>query len=259
MENKVIFLDIDGTILDENKNIPNGVKEAVHEAKENEHEIVIATGRAPFMAQNVLEQLNIHSFVCYNGQIVQHEGNIIHKGIIDKNELQQLTEFAQKRNQPMVYMDKYEFVSNIPNHDDIFESLSTLKMAMPRTEENFFLNNDIHQSLIFCSADEQKEYEQAFPNLKFVRWHRVSCDVLPKGVSKAKGIEIYLNHINKSTADAIAFGDGLNDVEMLQFVGTGVAMGNSVDELKKHATFVTDHVSENGLVNAMKKLRLIQA
>ncbi|TQR20149.1 Cof-type HAD-IIB family hydrolase [Psychrobacillus vulpis] len=258
MENKILFFDIDGTILDNDKNIPVGVKEAIDEAKENGHEVVISTGRSPFTAKFVLEQLNIDSFICYNGQIVQYKGNVIHKGILDKKELQRLTDFATVRDQPLVYMDSYEMVSNLPEHQDVFESISSLKISYPRKAENFFLTNDIHQALIFCDAEVQKEYEHVFPNLKFVRWHRVSCDVLPKGVSKAKGIEILLNHLSKSPEDAIAFGDGLNDLEMLQFVGTGVAMGNSVEGLKQYATFVTDHVSENGLINALKKLNLIR-
>lgn len=258
MRNKILFFDIDGTILDGDKNIPKGVIEAINEAKSNGHEIIIATGRAPFTAKFVLEQLNLDSFVCYNGQIVQYKGETIYKGVLEKEELQQLTDFAQNREQPVVYMDSKEFVSNIPDHEDVFESISSLKMALPRTEENFFLSNDIHQALIFCSLEEQKEYENAFPNLKFVRWHRVSCDVLPIGVSKAKGIEFLLNHLGKSPDDSIAFGDGFNDIEMLDFVGIGVAMGNSVDTLKDRATLVTDHVSENGLINAMKKLELIQ-
>ncbi|MFJ7970590.1 Cof-type HAD-IIB family hydrolase [Psychrobacillus sp. NPDC096389] len=257
MVNKVLFFDIDGTILDNDKNIPPGVMESIQQARDNGHEIVISTGRAPFTAKSILEQLKIDSFICYNGQIVQFQGKIIHKGIIDTMELQHLTDFAMEREQPLVYMDDVEFVSNVPGHEDVYESISSLKIALPRTEENFFLSNDIHQALIFCDMDMQREYEKAFPNLKFVRWHRVSCDVLPKGVSKAKGIELFLQHLNKTPNDAIAFGDGFNDIEMLQYVGTGVAMGNAVEELKKCATIVTDHVSENGLVNAMKKLQLI--
>lgn len=257
MVNKVLFFDIDGTILDSEKNIPTGVVKSIQQARENGHEIVISTGRAPFTAESILEQLKIDSFICYNGQIVQFQGKIIHKGIIDTMELQHLTDFAMERDQPLVYMDDVEFVSNVPDHHDVYESISSLKMALPRTEENFFLSNDIHQALIFCDMEVQQEYEKAFPNLKFVRWHRVSCDVLPQGVSKAKGIELFLQHLNKTPDDAIAFGDGFNDIEMLQYVGTGVAMGNAVEELKKCATFVTDHVSENGLVNAMKKLQLI--
>lgn len=257
MENKLLFFDIDGTILDEEKNIPVGVKEAIAQAKQNGHEIVIATGRSPFTAKIILDTLNIDSFVCYNGQIVQYKGKILHKGFLDKKELHQLTNFAKEREQPVVYMDEFEFVSNLPNHQDVFESISSLKLALPRVEEDFYETNDIYQALVFCDSDMQKQYEDAFPNLKFVRWHRVSCDVLPKGVSKAKGINLLLNYSGKSKEDTIAFGDGINDIEMLGFVGTGVAMGNAVDELKKHATFITDDVSQNGLVNAMKALKLI--
>ncbi|WP_313891436.1 Cof-type HAD-IIB family hydrolase [Psychrobacillus sp.] len=257
MGNKILFFDIDGTILDHDKKIPDGVVEAIQKAKENGHEVVIATGRSAFTASFIFEQLNIDSFVCYNGQVVQFKGEIIHSGVIDRTALQRLTDFASERQQPLVYMGTNEMVSNLLEHNDIHESISTLKIDFPRAEENFYLENDVHQALIFCDIAAQEEYEKAFPHLKFVRWHRVSCDVLPLGVSKAKGIELLLTHLNKTPEDAIAFGDGLNDLEMLEYVGTGVAMGNSVEELKEKATFVTDHVSENGLVNAMKKLNLI--
>lgn len=136
------------------------------------------------------------------------------------------------KDQPLVYMDSHEMVSNVPDHKDVIESISTLKVGFPRQAENFYLNNDIHQALVFCEKDVQEEYERAFPNLSFVRWHRVSCDVLPKGMSKAVGIEILLEYLGETRQNAVAFGDGLNDVEMLKFVGTGVAMGNAVDELK---------------------------
>ncbi|MEK5214942.1 Cof-type HAD-IIB family hydrolase [Psychrobacillus sp. FSL H8-0487] len=257
MKNKILFFDIDGTILDHDKNIPDGVEESLQKARDNGHEIVISTGRSPFTAQAVLDRLKIDSFVCYNGQIVQFRGEVLHKGIVEREELARLTEFANKRKQSVVYMDSDEMVSSFPDHQDVFDSISTLKINFPRYAEDFYLTNDIHQALIFCSLEEQKEYEQAFPNLKFVRWHRVSCDVLPKGISKAKGMDLLLKHIGRGPEDAIAFGDGLNDIEMLQFAGTSVAMGNCVEELREHATFVTDHVSESGLSNAMKKLRLI--
>ena len=257
MKNKILFFDIDGTILDHNKDIPNGVEESLKKARDNGHEIVISTGRSPFTAQSVLDRLKIDSFVCYNGQIVQFKGELLHKGIVEREELTRLTEFANERKQPVVYMDSHEMVSSFPDHQDVFDSISTLKMSFPRFAEDFYLTNDIHQALIFCSLEQQKEYEQAFPNLKFVRWHRVSCDVLPKGISKARGMDILLKHIGRGPDDAIAFGDGLNDIEIFFLHGTSVAMGNCVEELKEHATFVTDHVSESGLTNAMKKLSLI--
>ena len=257
MEKKVLIFDIDGTILDLEKNIPEGVEEAFKQARENGHITVIATGRAPFLAKAIVDQLQIDSYITYNGQIVQFEGKTIHKGVIDKEELKKLSEFAALKDQPLVYMDSHEMVSNVSDHKDVIESISTLKVGFPRQAENFYLNNDIHQALVFCEEEVQEEYERAFPNLSFVRWHRVSCDVLPKGMSKAVGIEILLEYLGETRQNAVAFGDGLNDVEMLKFVGTGVAMGNAVDELKKHATIVTEHVSENGLVNAMRQLKLI--
>ena len=257
MVKKVLIYDIDGTILDNEKKIPDGVEDAFETARHNGHEIVIATGRAPFTAKQIFEQLKIESYICYNGQIVQFKNKTIHKGILSKEVLGRLTEFATSRNEPLVYMDMHEMVSNQPSHEHVINSISTLKIGFPRHGEDFYLTNDIHQALIFCDLDTQKEYEKAFPELSFVRWHKYSCDVLPKGVSKAVGIELLLKHLEKGVEDAIAFGDGLNDREMLQYVGTGVAMGNCVEELRSIADIVTDTVDDNGLVNAMKQLRLI--
>ncbi len=257
MVKKILIFDIDGTILDYEKQVPEGVQEAFEKARENGHEVVIATGRAPFTAKKIFEQLKIDSYICYNGQIVQFQGETVHKGILEKHSLERLTDYATNRNQPLVYMDMHEMVSSTPDHEHVIESISTLKIDFPRYGENFYAANDIHQALIFCDPQAQKEYEETFPELSFVRWHKHSCDVLPQGMSKAVGIEILLKYLGRGREDTIAFGDGLNDREMLAYAGVGVAMGNCVEELRDIADFVTDAVDEDGLVNAMKKLRLI--
>lgn len=75
--------------------------------------------------------------------------------------------------------------------------------------------------------------------------------------NKANGIKFFLDYIGISTLNTIAFGDGSNDVDMLNLVDTGVAMGNAVDELKKVATFITTDIFEDGIYNGLDKLKLI--
>lgn len=254
---KFLFFDIDGTLYDSNKQLPAKAKEAIFEAKRNGHEVFIATGRAPFMIQEVLKELEIDSYICFNGQYVVYKNEVIYNNEIDKEQLQLVSEFAERNNHPLVYMNAEKMISSIEHHPHIEESIETLKLPHPQYEEDFYLNQPIFQALVFCSIEEENSYHKTFSQLKFVRWHRVSVDILPKGTSKANGIHFVCEKYNIDLKDTIAFGDGLNDIEMLETVGFGVSMGNGHEEALKRADYVTSHVDEDGLVNALRYLNLI--
>ncbi|WP_017379510.1 Cof-type HAD-IIB family hydrolase [Paenisporosarcina sp. TG-14] len=254
---KVLFFDIDGTLYDSNKQLPIKAKEAVFEARNRGHEVVIATGRAPFMIQEVLKELEIDSYICFNGQYVVYQNKVISHNEISPIQLKLVSDFAREHNHPMVYMNAEKMISSITYHPQIEESMNSLKFPHPNFEENFIVNNKIYQALLFCSAEEELAYQENFPHLKFVRWHRVSADILPKGASKANAVKFICQKFNIDIKDTIAFGDGLNDIEMLEAVGYGVVMGNGHEEALKRANYVTTHVDDDGLVNAMKYLKLI--
>ncbi|MFP3488979.1 HAD-IIB family hydrolase, partial [Staphylococcus sp. SIMBA_130] len=84
-----------------------------------------------------------------------------------------------------------------------------------------------------------------------------SMDVIPPGGSKAKGIEAMIDHLGFKRENTYAFGDALNDIEMLKFAGTGVAMGNGYDEVKEVADYITDPVDQNGIQKGLKKVGLL--
>ena len=139
----------------------------------------------------------------------------------------------------------------------IAESLATLHYPYPVIDANYYLNEPVYQTLLFAKQHEQQLYEEKFPTVQFVRWHEYSCDMLPAFGSKARGIQKLIEHIQMSMEEVIAFGDGLNDVEMLSTVGLGVAMGNGHEKAKAAASFVAEHVDEDGLAKAMRTLKLI--
>lgn len=254
---KLLFFDIDGTLYDSNKTLPIKAKKAVFQAKENGHEVMIATGRAPFMIRDVLKELEIDSYICFNGQFIVYQNKVIHDAGIDPEQLKMVSDFAEKRNHPMVYMNAEKMISSITYHPYVEESINSLKFSHPVFEKDFHINQKIYQALVFCTIEEEEAYKETFSRLKFVRWHRVSADILPSGASKATAIEYLCEKLNVEIADTIAFGDGLNDIEMLETVGFGVSMGNGHEETLKRADYVTAHVDENGLALAMKYLKLI--
>ncbi|MGI2327350.1 Cof-type HAD-IIB family hydrolase [Planococcus sp. YIM B11945] len=254
---KLLLLDIDGTLLGSDKRLPASAKEALQQAKENGHDLAIATGRGPFMINKLKKELGIESFITFNGQYVVHNNKAIHTEALDPQKLSALVEYAELRDHPLVFMTEEKMVSSIDYHPDIDESIKTLKFPHPEMIKDFHLNHQIYQALVFCEEKEEPQYWEAFPDMNFVRWHRVSCDVLPKGGTKASGIDHLIRATGHSIEDTIAFGDGLNDLQMMAKAGFSVAMENGHEETKKNASYVTDHVDRDGLAKAFRHLKLI--
>lgn len=254
---KLLLLDIDGTLLNSKKELPASAFEALQKARANGHQLAIATGRAPFMITELLERLKINTFITFNGQYIVHEDAVVHTEALDPELLEKVMLFAEERDHPMVFMNGKKMVSSIDYHPDIDESLTSLKFPHPETERDFHLDNEIYQSLVFCTKEEEQQYHENFKEFDFVRWHRVSCDILPRGGSKATGIEKLIAKTGHSIEDTIAFGDGLNDLQMMQVAGFSVALDNGHPETKKAASYVTSHVDEDGLAKAFAHLGLI--
>lgn len=258
MKKKIVFFDIDGTLLDEEKKLPSSTVRAVQELKKAGVYVAIATGRAPFMFANLREQLGIDSFVSFNGQYVVFEGSVIYKHPLHRQKLHELKEEAHKNGHPLVFMNVNEMRASMEDHPYIHVSMESLKFSHPPFDPLYYENEDIYQALLFCKAEEEQMYVKAYPEFRFVRWHNVSTDVLPTGGSKAEGIRRMIERIGIAQENVYAFGDGLNDIEMLKFVGTGVAMGNAQEEVKKVADFVTKPVGEEGILYGLKQLELIK-
>ncbi len=258
MKKKILFFDIDGTLYNSEKKLPQATYDAIQQAKEIGHEVVIATGRSPFFLKPVLDELGLNSFVSFNGQYVVYKGQVISKRPIPIQTIDRLVAQATAENNPIVYLDDVRMTSAAKDDLKVRVSMDSLFYPMPEVDEEYYKQSDTYQILLYVDQEDEKRYAALYPELKLIRWHEFSVDVINQDVSKAYGIEQFLKHTNFDIEDAIAFGDGLNDVEMLQAVGTSVAMGNGHEKAKEVATFITDHVDCDGLSKAMKKLGLCE-
>ncbi|MDG5789491.1 Cof-type HAD-IIB family hydrolase [Evansella sp. AB-P1] len=254
---KVVFLDIDGTILNENKEIPASAKEGIKSLHENGYYVSIATGRSPDHFRDIIKELEITSYVSFNGSYVVFNGEVIYENPLNTKDLLNLEEAALNREHPMVFLNENELFANHPDHHAIHESMGSLKLKHPTFHQSFHHVNPIYQALLFVENHETQWYEQNQRQFDYVRWHEKAIDVLPPNGSKANGIKEMLKKLNIPVENTIAFGDGLNDIEMLRYVGYGVAMGNGVKKAKEVANHVTDDVSKDGLYKAFVDLNLI--
>ncbi|RWZ60758.1 Cof-type HAD-IIB family hydrolase [Halobacillus fulvus] len=258
MEKKIAFFDIDGTLLNHQKELPKETVQAIQDLKEAGVYCAIATGRAPFMYEWIRDELGIDSFISFNGQYVVLEGKEIYTNPLSREHLKALHLEAEEREHPMVFMDHEGMKATTPGHSYIHDSLGTLFFGHPPVDASYYEKRDIYQSLLFCEGDEIDYYRKKHEEFDYIRWHPYSCDVLPSGGSKAEGIKKMIEAVGLTIEDAYAFGDGLNDIEMIREVGTGVAMGNAVPQTKSVSDYVTDDVDQGGLVKAIYEIGLLK-
>jgi len=259
MSYKVVFFDIDGTLVNDEKIIPADTVEAIKQLKESGVEPVIATGRAPYFIQPLLEQLGIESYVCLNGSYVVYKGVPIFKRAISKDIMAKLVEISEKHNHSLVFEGEHVFSTNTKEDPFVEFAVKSLKVDLPVYNPNFWQEQDIMQVFLHCEEKDEHLYDSLKEDFSLIRWHNQALDVLPIGMSKAIGIVAMLDKLGFSVAEAAAFGDGLNDKEMLETVGFGVAMGNAHPELLPFADYITSHVDEKGIRNGLVKAGLLIA
>jgi Cof subfamily protein (haloacid dehalogenase superfamily) len=209
------------------------------------------------MFKEIREELGIDSFVSFNGQYVEWNGKTFYENPIRPDLLQDITAFADGYDHPIVYMSHETMKTNTEYHVHVEESIATLKVPHPAHDPEYFRGRHIYQCLLFCTIGEQKLYEDRFLENDFIRWHQFAMDVMPLGGSKAKGIEKVIDMLGVAKEEIYAFGDELNDIEMLKFAGNSVAMGNAPDIVKKAAKHVTKDVGDNGILHGLQMVGLL--
>lgn len=257
MTKKMVFFDLDGTLVDSNKKISETTKQALSSLQKNGIIPVIATGRPPYMFESIREELNIHNFVSTNGQYVIYEDEVIYEDFLDRDLIDELVKDASARGHNVAFFNTETFKETFIKHSSDNEKVKSFYDTTPLIDHTFHLQETIHQALLLCKEDEESYYKSAYPHFEFIRWGDEAMDILPKGGSKARGIHTLLNKLNIKIENTYAFGDGLNDVAMFELVGNGIAMYNGRDELKKVASHITTSCDDDGIINGLKHYKLI--
>lgn len=262
---KYIFIDIDGTLIDREGNVPKSAFDAIKEARGKGHKVFIATGRSRCEIFDSYLAPSFDGIIGAAGGYVEAEGKVIESNSMTKEESDRIInilennkiKFSAETNETVFNnRETQEFLRNV------FVSLgrnveSDLFYNMMTRTESFNNIEGINKILYYdtdITVDEMRKIlgdRYTIVPYTIREFGRNSGEINIKGVTKAKGIEIILNYFGGSREAAAAIGDGENDIEMLKFANTAVAMGNSSEKLIKYADFVTDDVDNNGLSKAI--------
>jgi hydroxymethylpyrimidine pyrophosphatase-like HAD family hydrolase len=134
------------------------------------------------------------------------------------------------------------------------QAFELVDMKLPRIDKDFYKHNDVFQMWAFSERNQFQFFEQELSFLSLVPWLGGGFDLLSKGMSKKEGIKKILEIEQIPLEHSYAFGDGDNDIEMLDYIPNSVAMGNASKNAKKHAKYITDDIKEDGLYKGLVHL-----
>ena len=261
-----VFLDIDGTLLDSRNQIMPCTQSHLKYLHERGVPIVLCSARPPEGVKRVAEQLQVHAPVaCYNGGLVFDENSAILRDVgIDLQLAVDFRQFVSERF-PDLVVSAYLYnvwLAEDPHHP-LIEQESKISGCMPlkgSLKQVAFAASHIHKLL--CMGDAmriralQKEIPQHFPQLMALRSKSTYLEILPPEATKGSAAKVLLEHYGLSAKQAVAFGDSDVDLDMLQYCGLGVAMGNAPRQLKEAADYVTASNDEEGVYIALNSLRM---
>lgn len=276
MMKKVVFFDIDGTLVTRNNQVPKTTIEAIEQLKKNGVTPIIATGRSPLLIKEIAQTLNIDSYISMNGQYIVYEGEVVYSNPIEMDLVDEVVKVAADKDDGILLSTGDEIIANslvsLATRGRFFTFMKGLVRIIPEKiklrlwermmrnapDKKDYAGKDIYMMNINANPEKGRAYEELFSDvLTFTRANDISMDIIGKGISKATGIQHMMSLLDVERENTFAFGDGLNDMEMLQYVGTGVAMANGYDALKEIADHVTDSVFNHGIAKGLKALELI--
>ena len=261
---KAIFLDIDGTLVPfGDHEPPREVIKALAEVRRKGVKVFIATGRQINWVVN-LGDLEVDGYMTVNGNVclMPDRKTIISKNLFTPGDVDRVIDFSHRCELPIVMVPPLDPIVINKVDPNVVASSKLLSLPpVPVIDLEEMRGKEIAQMMLFGSDKERLDSgffsPEVLQHAEATSWNDLFCDVIPAGSSKAMGIDEMIHHFGIDLSETMAFGDGGNDIEMLQHAAIGVAMGQSVDKVKSAADYVTDAVDDHGLVNALRHFSLI--
>lgn len=261
MNRKIIFFDVDGTIVTSDHKVPESARAALKKAQQAGHILIINTGRPFRHIEPQIHELGLDGYICsIGGHIILDGKNLLYR-TISHSLAAEIRDAGYACGMDMlfeseqgVWMDK-RCTSVIAARE--FAWLTSIGVPCFTDTET----PDFSFDKFICWPQEcadPERFEHTFSDrLDFIHREHAMREVVQKGLSKAGGMKTVMEHLGFTKEDSLAFGDGTNDLPMLREAGIGVLMGNAPEHLHREADYITAPITENGLALALEHFGLI--
>lgn len=276
---RTVFLDVDGTLVTYENVLPDSAVQAIREARSAGHRIYVCTGRSRAEMPEKIWAVGLDGMIGGNGAYVEDGGEVLLHQHLSTAQCERVVSWLRRRGLEL-YLEANSGLYAAPAFRDAARpairayaagkgaadagSMEVDDVFPDMVFTNGLVRGDVNK-ISFLLASPEVDLTAArreLPDLVIGSWggsghEPLFGDVSCEGVSKRHAIDVLLAHRGMSRQDAVAVGDAAVDIEMLEYCGTGVAMGNGSQAVKTAADLVTDDVEADGLAKVFERLGLI--
>lgn len=255
--NKIMFFDIDGTILSETTHtIPKSTVEGLQKAKEQGHLIFINTGRPFSSIDECIKELDPDGYVCGCGTYIRYHDEVLFSKTLSQERCFEVRDLIRKTNVEGVLEGKNTVYFDQNIRHPFLKGVKERYEATPTFNLSTFDDPNLSFDKLAVWFDEHGDIEtfksEITKDFEYITRAEDFGEIVPLGCSKATGIQFLLDYFGLDKDDAYVFGDSFNDEAMLRYVKHAIVMGNGEPELFKLAYYVTKDIEEDGIYHALQ-------
>lgn len=263
MKYKILCSDLDGTLLSTKSNVSDFTISEIDRIQEAMR-VILVSARMPQSMTYLQEKLGIQSepIICYNGALVLDGAMEIFSQVIDFKTVEEVYKLAESLNIKLgLYFNREWYVEEtserVEKEIKYTRSTPQYKKTSETLSEWKVRNISAHKIMLMCTKQSADAIfpilvDQFSQKMQIYRSNDTLIELAPKTVSKLSAIQLLLSS-DESLADVISFGDNYNDIEMLQYSGMGVAVGNAREEVKAIANYITLNNTDHGVAHFIKQ------
>ena len=275
---KIVFIDVDGTLVDYENRLPESAVLAIRKARENGHKVYISTGRSKAEIYQNIWDIGLDGMIGGNGSYVEDHGNVVMHQLITYDQCKRIVdwlhekglEFYLESNNGLFASEHFEEACETTVQEycrrkgkDEVEKISIRDVFPEMIFDGDLYRDDLNKvSYKLNSYQDYLDTRERFPDLQNGTWGGAGetalfGDLGVKDITKGNAIECLLTYLGADKIDTIAIGDAKIDIPMLEYCQIGIAMGSGGEEIKAMADYVTDDVDKDGLYKAFVHFGLI--
>ena len=253
---KAVFFDIDGTLLShQSGGVPESARESLRQLKEAGIRIFAATGRHMLeLARLPVQDLPFDGYVTSNGQIcLDGSKTLLYDNPIHPEDTRKLAALFDRMAHPIMIIERNRMYINFINET---VRMAQREISTPVPAVGTYTGNQVYQFVTYEGPECMEPLAKQLPNCKMCRWNPRAFDIIPREGGKTAGIRQILRYFNLSREEIMAFGDGENDLSMMEKAGISIAMENGKASIQEKADYIAPSNDDAGVGQMLEKLIL---